>query len=691
MIDLSEIPAILRRHLVWLIVCPIVFAILALTYAALKTPVYQTSAELLVQPDGVQIIGTDPTAPGRSQTLQAMDLDSQTFVILSAGVLNEVANNLKLDSDPGFYQPGLRNRLLSVIGGGLSGNSRSSSDVRAATLEALREAVNVFRLGRSFVFSITVSHPDPELAASIANETARVYIEQNRSTRTEALARASTTLGKQAQQLRSRVETAEAAVEAYKARQGLISTSGGSVIDQQLDALNTQITDARVELERAKSLYDQMAPLTLSDVEAGAVPGGTENTVLSSLRVQYAQVAQQVAEAATTLGSNHPTLLELRSQLSNTQREIQSELQRIKQSVRNRFEQAQSTVNALELQSKNLQSQNTVQGKALIELRQLQSEAGASRAVYEAFLKRSRELEELPELDTSTTRILSEAPVPTTASGPKKILVLGAALVFGFAVAASGAVLLTVLRGPMMSERQLVTQTSAPILANLNKPAQESASLIRLPHLAGTDRTQLESKAAIARVRVAYALRNAIAYNRPANILALSVGRTGDTSEFVRSVAEELYDMGEEILFAHTTNNRQVESKAPRKPQPVTPGIDAIQTIAAKLSSSSGAVPRSAGAADAAGLAGYLRVEHIDPRKKYASGGDLGSANEDILLVDAGNIDESPMLPVLLRHCDGIILITAVGDTNETEFEHAAAFLEPWYDRIIGNVVLSAA
>ncbi|WP_029061991.1 GumC family protein [Labrenzia sp. DG1229] len=691
MIDLSEIPAILRRHLVWLIVCPIVFAVLALTYAVLKTPVYQTNAELLVQPDGVQIIGTDPTAPSRNQTLQAMDLDSQTFVILSAGVLNEVANNLKLDSDPSFYQPGLRNRLLSVFAGGLSGNSRSSADVRAATLEALREAVNVFRLGRSFVFSITVSHPDPELAASIANETARVYIEQNRSTRTEALARASTTLGKQAQQLRARVETAEAAVEAYKARQGLISTSGGSVIDQQLDALNTQITDARVQLERAKSLYDQMAPLTLSDVEAGAVPGGTENTVLSSLRVQYAQVAQQVAEAATTLGSNHPTLLELRSQLSNTQREIQSELQRIKQSVRSQFEQAQSTVNALEQQSKNLQSQNTVQGKALIELRQLQSEAGASRAVYEAFLKRSRELEELPELDTSTTRILSEAPVPTSASGPKKILVLGAALVFGFAVAASGAVLLTLLKGPMMSERQLVTQTSAPILANLNKPAQESASLIRLPHLAGTGRTQLESKAAIARVRVAYALRNAIAYNRPANILALSVGRTGDTSEFVRSVAEELHDMGEEILFAHTTNNREEGTKTPGKPQPATPGIDAIQSIAAKLSSSRGTVPRSAGAADAAGLAGYLRVEHIDPRKKYASGGDLGSANEDILLVDAGNIDESPMLPVLLRHCDGIILITAVGDTNETEFEHAAAFLEPWYDRIIGNVVLSAA
>lgn len=691
MIDLSEIPAILRRHLIWLILCPIVFAVLALTYAFLKTPVYQTSAELLVQPDGVQIIGTDPTVAGRSQSVQAMDLDSQTFVILSAVVLNEVANNLKLDSDPNFLQPGLRQKLFALVPGGLTGNARSSADTRNATLEALKEAINVFRLGRSFVFSITVNHPDPELAAAIANETANVYIEQSRNTRTEALARASVTLGKQAQQLRARVETAEAAVETYKAQQGLISTSGGSVVDQQLDALNTQITDARVELERAKALYDQLAPLTLSDVEAGAVPSSTENTVLSSLRVQYAQVAQQVAEAATTLGSNHPTLLELRSQLSNTQREIQSELQRIKQSVRSRFEQAQSTVNALEIQSKNLQSQNTVQGKALIELRQLQSEADASRAVYEAFLKRSRELEELPEVDTSTTRILSEAPVPTIPSGPKKILVLGAALVFGFAVAASGAVFLTVLKGPMVSERQLVTQTSAPILANLNQPAHEIASAIKLPQLPGLTREPEESNAAIARVRVAYALRNAIADNRPANILALSVGQTGDTSDFVRSVAEELYDMGEEILFAHTTSNHQDASGQSDIRQHGIAGIDAINTISSKLAGARGAMSQADSRPDAPGLAGYLRVEHIDPRKKYASGGHLGSSNEDILLVDAGNIDKSPMLPVLLRHCDGIILITAVGNTNETEFEHAAAYLEPWYDRIIGNVVLSAA
>lgn len=89
------------------------------------------------------------------------------------------------------------------------------------------------------------------------------------------------------------------------------------------------------------------------------------------------------------------------------------------------------------------------------------------------------------------------------------------------------------------------------------------------------------------------------------------------------------------------------------------------------------------------GLSSYLRVEQIDTKRKYAANADLASSYDDFLLIDAGNIDASPLLPVLLRHCDGIILITALGETRSSDFERTTAYLEPWQDRIIGNVVLS--
>ncbi|MCX2724232.1 GumC family protein [Roseibium salinum] len=682
MIDILDIPSILRRHVGWLLVVPVVFTVLALVFLVLKTPVYRTSAELIVQPDSVQVLANEPTGSGTNQTLQGMELDSQAYVINSAPVLNEVANRLDLDEAPGFFQQG----LLAKLFGNLSGAKRSSSEIREATLQTLREIIQVFRLDRSMVFMIRVSHPDPQLAAAIANETANAYIDQVRNSRAETLMRAGSTLGKQAQQLRARLDEAEAAVEAYKAKQGLISTNGGLVLDQQFEALNTQITQTRLELERAKAADEMTASLTLADVEAGTLPQSVTSSVLSALRLQYSQASQQEAEAATTLGANHPKLRELRSQLANTERQIRDELQRIKANVRSQYEQAQSTLSALEEQSKLLQSQNGQQGKALIELRQLQSEADASRTVYEAFLQRSRELEELPGLDVNASRVLSAAPVPTSPSGPRKIVVLAAAMLFGFVAAAAAIIGLTILKGPVLSERLLVSQTGAPILANLNYSHTKANSL--LPHSLGDGTKSGPAIGNIAQTRVAYTIRQSSIEKRPANVLVLSIGQTGDTSEFVRSVAEDLHDMGEEVLFAHTTGGGCSANRTIPQPSSQVSTPETQSKVISRDTHDVEVVRPTMHADQPKGLGKYLRVEQIDPRRKYASGGDLNSVKEDYLLVDAGNIDTSPLLPVLLRHCDGIILIVALGKTNSSDFKRTVTCLEPWQDRILGNVVV---
>ncbi len=689
MIDVSDIPGLLRRHAGWLIVIPALVIILALIFLMLKTPVYRTSAQLLVQPEGIQIIANDPNLSSGNQNLQGMDIDSQTYVILSEAVLNQVANQLDLDNDPAFRVQGIRTRLF----GSTSAGSRSSLEIRSATLSELREIIQALRLDRSFVFLIRVSHPDPYLAAAIANETANAYIEQTRDSKTQALVSASAALGKQAEQLRSRVETAEAAVEKYRVSKGLITTSGGLVLDQQLEALNSQITDARVALERAKAIDDIVSGLTLADVEAGAIPQSAASSVLSSLRVQYSRIAQQEAEAATTLGASHPTLRELKSQLNNTQRQIRDELQRIKRAVRGEFDQAQSTLAALEAQSRSLQSQNSIQGTALIELRQLQSEAEASREVYEAFLKRARELEELPQIDTGTSRILSEAPVPTSPSGPRKIIVLAAAGLFGFVATASAIIGLAILNGNVTSERALVQGTGVPILASV-QPAANKFGLNRLPRWLGGGRSSQMNE--MAPTRIAYALRQALADRRPANVLVLTVGHTNGTTDFIRKIAEDLHEMGEAVLFAHANQLLGGDLEIISDGTTAHAGHARLgATISRLRSSEQSQFDTMAGSKLASGQAGYLsghlRVEQIDPSRKYASSGTLDSSNEDLLLVDVGNPDTSPMLPVLLRHCDGIVLITALGEARRGDVERTIAYLEPWHDRIIGNVVFEAA
>ncbi len=693
MIEISQLPALLRRHLFWLMFAPAVFMGLAFAYLVLKTPMYRASAELLIEQQAPSFVAIRSTDGGTTAALQPIDLNSQSYIIVSATVLDDVSSKLDLDNDPGLNRPGLLQKLL---GSSLSGQ-KTETERRASTIAALRNHLQVNRLSGSYVFQIRASHPDPVIAASIANEVASSYITESRAARSEALARTGTSLGKQAVDLRARLQAAEAAVERYKVQNGLISTeAGGLVVDQQIQALNSQIAAARVKLEQAKAAYQLAEPLTPANVEAGGLPQSAQNSVLNSLKVQYARIAQREAEAATTLGANHPTLKELRSQLTNTSRQINAELQRLKRSLKGTYDQANDTLAALEEKSAGLQSENSAQGRALIELRQLQSEVDASRAVYEAFLTRSKELEEQPELEANGSRVLSEAQVPSAPYGPRKIIVLLAAGMFGFAAAAGSIVGWTILRGLVTSERDLVARTGVPVLTHVRSSASGTSEYIkRLIPGFSRGRASNGIEAEFAMTRIAYTLRQAYADQRPATILVLSIDGVRNTERLSRQIATHLSEMGEDVLFARSNIGANNQNDLPRlRKQPKHP-VSPVELLARSAEvAGTGRPGRQVERANTKGsgtLASYLSVERVDVGQEVAVHSSLASAAEDYLIVDCGAAEANPVLPVLLRYCDGILLVSEKGETRLCELDRTLAYLQPWRDRVIGNVVLEAA
>ncbi len=689
MIDIADIPALLKRRLLLLVLCPAILVALSVVYLAFKTPVFSANSEILIEANSQQLVTIEPSNGGSGPLIQSVDIDSQAFILTSAAVLNDVANTLDLDNDPGLHRLGLRQKLM-----GVSPRQMSATEKRAQTLYALRQNLSILRLDRSFVFRITATHPDPEKAAQIANEVGNAYIRQLRDDQNTNLIRSSDALGQQASELRKRLETAENAVETYKADNGLISTEqGGLVVDQQIQALNTQITQARVTLENARATYLLVDPLTTADVEAGAVPSSVNDTVLSSLRLQYSRIAQQEAEAATTLGANHPTLRELRSQLENTRQQIAGELQRTKRRIKSEYEQAERAVAALERQLGTLQSANSEQGKALIELRQLQSEVDASRAVYEAFLKRSRELGEQPNLESNGTRILSEAQPSSSPTGPSKGIVILAAAVFGFAIAAGGIVGVAILTGQITSQNDLVRRTGLPVLTSL--PGKRRDSLSLLPRF-GKEAGSISTARELALTRLAYAIRQSFEGEKPANILVLSADHVEDTQAVCRELALVLHQMGEDVLLATTSTGREQQvagQTAQISPSDKTANKGVLERIGHLTAIAGAAKPSQQEPlmASGGGLSQYLHVERMDTRRKYASRGSLDGAVDDFLIIDGGSTSDNPILPVLLRYCDGIILVTSLGEATVSELDEALSYLKPWQDRVLGNVVLEAA
>lgn len=664
MVDVYQIPGILRKRAIWLVIVPAVCVALALAYVMLRTPVYRAMAELLVEPQGLQIVGTEIVARDRGgDGSQRLAIDSQTYVILSNAVLGAVIDRLDLERDPVIAPSGggLLSRLL-----GRTRPEMSAEDRRAATIEGLRELLQVSRVENAFVFNIYMRHPDRFKAAAIANEAARAYLDELRSQRSDATLRASVELQAQAEDLRRRVEIAEAAVEAFRAENGLIRTSErGLVVGQRLQEVNTQLTQARGELETARANAALLEGLTVGAIEGGALPANLQSSTLGSLRVQYARIAEREAQAATTLGANHPQLRELRAQLDNTRQLIADELQRTRRSVEASLQRAEANVAALETELARVSSTSVDQSKAQIRLRQLESEAESLATVYRAFLARAKELEEQREIDTSNSRILSAAVAPLKPMGASGLIVLLAAGVFGVVAAAGASVGWEILNGRIGSERELVEITGVPLIASLTVPGRAGAG------------QAAERQMAV--MRVAYALRHAFEAERPAHILVLGTAEGRDIGPLVRAIAASLYDMGEDVLLAYAAG----EAGAARGPS------GAAASGRTRLSSR-----RRGDIAPATGRAvlsaAPFAVERLDGAAPRRGGDPMAAVGEEFLLIDGGPAIANPYLPMLVGTADAILLVSEVGATPRADLDRTLALLQPWQDRMIGNVALAA-
>ncbi|EFO33037.1 putative mate efflux family protein [Roseibium sp. TrichSKD4] len=87
MVDISDIPGILRRNVIWLLLGPLITVPLALAFLALKTPSYRTGVEVLIEPQGgIQVLANSPGSGLSSLEFQNVELESQSFIVLSAQV-----------------------------------------------------------------------------------------------------------------------------------------------------------------------------------------------------------------------------------------------------------------------------------------------------------------------------------------------------------------------------------------------------------------------------------------------------------------------------------------------------------------------------------------------------------------------------------------------------------------------------
>ncbi|MFO1115608.1 MAG: exopolysaccharide transport family protein [Beijerinckiaceae bacterium] len=462
--------AFLRRNWRLIVATTAAVVLVGALYAVFAPVKYRSAAQLLIDPRGLQILKNEITRSGDSTDGNLVDIENQRYILLSRSILQQVVDQQKLEDNPMFGggQPGMLSRIAASLG-----IRKIATDRRARAVQALADMVEVVRNERAYVLDVVVTTPNPELSATLANVIARTYLEAQNEAKSEIAKRASEDLSKRAEELRKQVQTAEADVERYRAEHDLVQTPTGRLLgEQQITDLSSQLGLIRARIADAQAKVDAVDRARKGGISLESLNEALSSPTMTGLRAQYAQAAQQEASLATQLGPRHPALIQAQEQMRDIKRQISAELDRIAAAARTDLARAKSSELSLQRQSGDVRVSNDKNNVALVELRDLERAAEASRTVYQAFLGRAKELGESQGIDSTNARVISPAipaAKPAGASGP---LILAGSLLFGLTLGMSLAYARERLDDRIRSRRQLLELTGLPVLATFATQAR---------------------------------------------------------------------------------------------------------------------------------------------------------------------------------------------------------------------------
>lgn len=425
-----------RRHLPLFLAIVAVCLVAAFAYWNVKTPEYTSKISLLVEPRQAQVIQQDQQVVA-DVNIDSMAVDTEVQILNSRDLARRVATKLNLQTIPEF------------------GKGSTIVDV-------LLSKVQVSRTGLTYVIQLTVTTENADLSQKIAQAYAEQYLQNQVETKLNLTNEADRFLDSRLEEMRQEVEAADIAVQQYKIRHNLMSAEGATMAEQEVSTLNTGLASARAELA------EKQARLNAARRQIAAGGGGADtgvalgSDVIKDLRRQQAEVSRRQADLETRYGPLHPEVAKGRRQLADFDTQINAEINRNISNLEAEVHVAQQRYNSLIGSRGAAAGALRADNAAQVGLMELQRKAEASRAVYDAFLNRSKEVAAQSGLRQTDASIFSNASKPAGPSSPNPRLIMSGGLLAGLIFGAIGVIIAELL------DKKLRTSTQVEEMLGIN-------------------------------------------------------------------------------------------------------------------------------------------------------------------------------------------------------------------------------
>jgi uncharacterized protein involved in exopolysaccharide biosynthesis len=458
-LGISALVSVLLRNAWTILAILAVFLALAAAYLLLTDRKYTAEAKILLDPRDRRVLATDiaPTGTGSDTAL----VESQLSLVTSDPVLGAVVDDLKLvDNGEWVKEADLTTFMASPAGEGLE----RAAAARAIALENLRKSVSVRRSERTYVMEIRAQSRDAGLAVKLADAVARSYI----ANQTEDLRARSRTVNEaltaRLASLRDGLRVAEDKLQNFRTKNGLVGAQGTLVAEKQLQEMSLRLVAAQARAAETKSKAEKMAALARS--------GGLQDTTdalasetMKALKTALAVARQKEAELFPSLGDNHPTLIEARSQVRALSGQVAAEAARIAGAAKAEADVAANQEREIDAALTALKSGAQEIDAALIGQRELERDVASARQIYETFLNRAKETREREGIETPSASLIGPASLTSPNAFPGRGLVLGLATLGGLGLGMALALFQAHLRNGVANAAQARALTGGDVVS----------------------------------------------------------------------------------------------------------------------------------------------------------------------------------------------------------------------------------
>jgi capsular exopolysaccharide synthesis family protein len=439
---------VFRRHRLLIVFMLIGLNAIGVLAMALLTPRYTAEATLIIGPREAQVVDVKAVIAGLSGDTDV--IDSELQLLRSRSIAEEVATKLGLDQKPEFQAvkpaPSPREKLtkwitarVHDIAALLPANLRPAPaataaappPVQASQQTPLERATDNFmhhlvvaQKGRSRVIGVAFDNPDPVLAAAAANGVANAYIEGQLSRKVDATDRAYRWLDERVHELRQQVVTADQAVEAYRKKIGMVQGRNGLLLSELISELGSQLVHTQAERANAEARLQAVGLAVASPQGIDGLHEIQNSVVVQGLRKQESDLLQQAAQLSHNDGEANPKLAAVRREIADVHARTRLEVERIAASLRENARTLQLQETYLKDMLDHLRNDEEVGRQGEIELRALQHEADADRALYDRLLTRAKETNVERGLQQPDAQIVSRAEPSDEPSFPNPLMIL---------------------------------------------------------------------------------------------------------------------------------------------------------------------------------------------------------------------------------------------------------------------------